>query len=73
MFRRLYYIAFPYHLRSKLQDCKRQFEKLAELWKVTPADCRGQLLSEFVLRPNDFERRFAEEVNFQFNTMTRWQ
>jgi hypothetical protein len=71
--KKMYWIAFPYSFRIRLTNTKRQFQKLAELWKVTPADCRGQLLTEFVLRPVDFENRFAEEVEFQLNTAMRWR
>jgi hypothetical protein len=70
---KLYRIALPLSMRYKFANCKRQFEKLATLWKVTPSDCRGQLLTEFVLRPADFERRFAEEADFRSNTMLRWR
>jgi len=73
MIRRLYKATFPFWMRRKFANSKRQFEKLAELWKVTPSDCRAQLLTEFILFPKDFERRFSEEMRFQFNTLSRWQ
>jgi hypothetical protein len=73
MMKNIYYIAFPYSVRMWVVETKIQLGKFVSLWKTTPADCRGQLVVEFILCPDDFERRYAEEVDFKFRLGNRWQ
>jgi hypothetical protein len=43
------------------------FQKFAVLWKVTPKDCKFDLICEFCMNAAAFERRFQEERDFQLS------
>jgi hypothetical protein len=51
---------------------EKKMKRFFELWKITPADCRGRLIVEFILFPADFNRRYAEEMTFKTMLQNRW-
>ena len=44
-----------------------------KLWKVTPSDCKINLVREFVFSPDLLRRRFQNEINFQERLKSHWK
>lgn len=44
-----------------------------KLRKITPKDCRGELLQELFFSPRDLRERYEEEMKFKDDMNSRWQ
>ncbi|MDP3779342.1 MAG: hypothetical protein Q8R30_04855 [bacterium] len=60
-------------LLNTAKAVKLQFGMLATLWKVTAADCRCNLLLEFIFDPTSFKARYFEEMKFRHTLDEAWQ
>lgn len=47
-------------------------KKFLLLWKITPSDCKWDLIIEFILYPDKFKQRYLNEITFKTNMKNRW-
>ncbi len=65
-----YYIIFK--IRFFFQDIFEEIRMYRELRKITPKDCKQQLLEELIFSPRDIRDRYEREINFKNDLEDHW-
>jgi len=56
-----------------MANMSKQWKMLKYLWNKVPSDCRFDVFMDFVLRPQELERKYHEETLFQDNINDKWK
>ena len=51
----------------------QEWKMFLSLWKVTPSDCRFELVIELIFEPVKIRERFEEENKFQNKLQDHWK
>jgi hypothetical protein len=60
-------------IKKRCQEFVEEYRMWKKLHKTTAPDCRGQLLWELLMNPNDLRQRYEAEQQFQRNMDSRWK
>jgi hypothetical protein len=56
-----------------IKEIIEEVKMYLELRKITPRDCRKELLKELISSPQDLRDRYRREMKFRDDMGSRWQ